>query len=928
MTNSYKETMNLPETDFPMRGNLPKNEPARLQFWNDIDIYHKVLEKNKDARPFILHDGPPYANGPIHLGHSFNKILKDFVNKTHAQRGYFTPYIPGWDCHGQPIEHMVEVTLGPEKMAKIDQPTLRRLCREWAEKYVNIQREGFKRLGVNADWDHPYLTFTHDYEAGNVEIFKAMYLNGSVYRGRKPIHWCKRCHTALAEAEIEYHDDPCTSVYVKFPMKDDLGKLAGFDLSRTYFVIWTTTTWTIPGNLAISLNPFFEYDFVKVPSGEIYVMAKELVASVMKTAGISEWEVLATCLGSDLEMIKTKHPLYDRESLVIVGEHVTLDAGTGCVHTAPGFGADDFIVCQKYKIPIIVPVDGKGRHTAEAGKYEGMFVEDSNEVILKDLNDCGALLATEDIVHSYPHCWRCKNPIIFRTTEQWFCSVDALKDDAVNACEDIKWIPGWGQERMTSMIRERSDWCISRQRVWGVPIPIFTCKKCGKPLVNEQTIKAVADLFREKGSNAWFDMSAAEILPEGIKCECGCADFDKETDTMDVWFDSGSSWRAVIENREGQKTPVDVYLEGNDQYRGWFQSSMLTSIATQGKAPYKTVITHGMIVDEERQKMSKSLGNGIAPEDILKQYGADVMRLWVASSDYRQDMRISKDMLKHLSQNYLKIRNTARYILGNLADFDPKTDAVAYADLTDLDKWALMKLNELTTKVREGYDSYEFHTVFHAIHNFCVVDMSNFYLDVIKDRLYCDETAGASRRAAQTTIYRILSALVRMLSPILCFTADEIWQAMPHAAEDDVRNVAYNEMPQADDAFAFNEAETEKWNKLIAFRDDVNKALEGARNAKTIGKPLEAHVTVYTDADTAAFMNGCGQDLADLCIVSEMDVVAGEGEGLASEELPGLTISVVRAAGEKCLRCWKQAKSVGSDANHPALCARCAKVVG
>ena len=925
----YDSTLNLPKTLFEMRAGLPKKEPAMLEDWEKNDLYNNLIKHNDGKPKFVLHDGPPYANGNIHMGTALNKIIKDIIIRDKNMEGFQAPYVPGFDTHGLPIELKALSSLG-EKKKDISKLELRQICEKFATEHIDIMSDQFKRLGVIGDFEHPYLTLKPEFEARQIEIFGEMAKKGYIYKGQKPVYWCPHDETALAEAEIEYKDIPCKSIFVKFAVTDDKGvitKLLG-SKDNVYFVIWTTTTWTIPGNLAISLNPFFEYDFVKVPSGEIYVMAKELVASVMKTAGISEWEVLATCLGSDLEMIKTKHPLYDRESLVIVGEHVTLDAGTGCVHTAPGFGADDFIVCQKYKIPIIVPVDGKGRHTAEAGKYEGMFVEDSNEVILKDLNDCGALLATEDIVHSYPHCWRCKNPIIFRTTEQWFCSVDALKDDAVKACEDIKWIPGWGQERMTSMIRERSDWCISRQRVWGVPIPIFTCKKCGKPLVNEQTIKAVADLFREKGSNAWFDMSAAEILPEGIKCECGCADFDKETDTMDVWFDSGSSWRAVIENREGQKTPVDVYLEGNDQYSGWFQSSMLTSIATQGKAPYKTVITHGMIVDEERQKMSKSLGNGIAPEDILKQYGADVMRLWVASSDYRQDMRISKDMLKHLSQNYLKIRNTARYILGNLADFDPKTDAVAYADLTDLDKWALMKLNELTAKVREGYDSYEFHTVFHAIHNFCVVDMSNFYLDVIKDRLYCDETAGASRRAAQTTIYRILSALVRMLSPILCFTADEIWQAMPHAAEDDVRNVAYNEMPQADDAFAFDEAETEKWNKLIAFRDDVNKALEGARNAKTIGKPLEAHVTVYTDADTAAFMNGCGQDLADLCIVSEMDVVAGEGEGLASEELPGLTISVVRAAGEKCLRCWKQAKSVGSDAAHPALCARCAKVVG
>ncbi len=697
---------------------------------------------------------------------------------------------------------------------------------------------------------------------------------------------------------------------------------------NVYFVIWTTTTWTIPGNLAISLNPFFEYDFVKVPNGEIYVLAKELVSSVMESAGIESWEVLATALGSDLEMIKTRHPLFERDSLVINGEHVTLDAGTGCVHTAPGFGADDFIVCQKYNIPIIVPVDEKGCHTAESGKYEGLYVDDSNEIILKDLADCGALLSTEDIVHSYPHCWRCKNPIIFRTTEQWFCSVDALKDDAVKACDNIQWIPKWGQERMTSMIQERSDWCISRQRVWGVPIPIFICKKCGKPLVNEQTIQLVADLFREKGSNAWFDLSPAEMLPADIKCECGCGEFEKETDTMDVWFDSGSSWRAVIENREEQDTPVDVYLEGNDQYRGWFQSSMLTAIATQGKAPYKTVITHGMIVDEERQKMSKSLGNGIAPDDILNQYGADVMRLWVASSDYRQDMRISKDMLKHLSQNYLKIRNTARYILGNLADFDPKTDSVPYADMPELDKWALMTLNDLVAKVRAGYEAYEFHTVFHAIHNFCVVDMSNFYLDVIKDRLYCDETTGMSRRSAQTAIYKILSALVRMLSPILCFTADEIWQAMPHEAADDVRNAAYNEMPAFEDALSFGEADREKWSRLIAFRDDVNKALEGARGDKVIGKPLEARVTVHADADVAAMLNGSGQDLADLCIVSELEVDADEGDGMTSEKVPGMKIAVERAQGAKCLRCWKQSASVGTDSKHPSLCARCAKVVG
>ena len=856
--------------------------------------------------------------------------MKDIIPRYQTMKGKHVLRKAGWDTHGLPIERQAIKAYGMDR-SKVSTAEFRSKCEEFAHEHVNTQRTEFKRLGVIGDWDRPYLTLTHDYEAAQIEIFGEMAKKGYIYKGMKPVYWCPHDETALAEAEIEYQDEPCSSIYVKFHVTDDKGgKISAItgSLDNVYFVIWTTTTWTLPGNLAISVNPVYEYDLVKVPSGEIYVLAKELTESVMKAANIDSWEVLGTLYGSDLELMRTKHPIMDRDSVVICGDHVTLDAGTGCVHTAPGFGADDFIVCQKYDIPIIVPVDGKGMTTEDAGKYANMYYEKTTPIILDDLKACGALLAIEEIVHSYPHCWRCKNPIIFRTTEQWFCSVDALKDDAVKACEGIRWIPGWGEERMTSMIRERSDWCISRQRVWGVPIPIFTCKKCGKPLVTEQTIKIVADLFREKGSNAWFDLDPSEILPADIKCECGCGEFDKETDTMDVWFDSGSSWRAVIENREGQSTPVDVYLEGNDQYRGWFQSSMLTSIATQGKAPYKTVITHGMIVDEERQKMSKSLGNGIAPDDILNQYGADVMRLWVASADYRQDMRISKDMLKHLSQNYLKIRNTARYMLGNLFDFDPKADLVAYDQLPELDKWALMRLNDLVAKVRAGYTDYEFHTVFHAIHNFCVVDLSNFYLDVIKDQLYCDETAGLSRRAAQTAMYRILSALVRMLSPILCFTADEIWQAMPHTAEDDTRNVAYNEMPAADDSLAFSEADVDKWAKLTAFRDDVNKALEGARNAKTIGKPLEASVTVYANAEIAALLNGCGQDLADLCIVSELSVVDGTGEGMPSENLPGMTISVARAAGEKCLRCWKQAKSVGTDGKHPGLCARCAKVVG
>lgn len=929
MPQDYNNTINLPKTEFPMRAGLPKREPGFLENWEKEDLYHTLMQKNEGKPLFVLHDGPPYANGNLHMGHALNKILKDIIIRYKNMAGFQAPYIPGWDTHGLPIERQAIKAYGMDR-DKVSTAEFRSKCEEFAHKHVDTQRTQFKRIGVIGDWDRPYLTLTHDYEAAQIEIFGEMAKRGYIYKGLKPVYWCPHDETALAEAEIEYQDEPCSSIYVKFKVTDDKGKISPITGStdNVYFVIWTTTTWTLPGNLAISVNPTFEYDLVKVPNGDIYVLAKELVSAVMQAAKIDSFETVGTLMGSDLERMRTQHPIMDRESIVICGDHVTLDAGTGCVHTAPGFGADDFVVCQKYDIPIIVPVDGKGMTTADAGKYANMYYDKTTPVIQEDLKACGALLAIEDIVHSYPHCWRCKNPIIFRATEQWFCSVDALKDDAIHACEAIQWLPAWGEERMTSMIRERSDWCISRQRVWGVPIPIFTCKKCGKPLVTEETIRIVAELFREKGSNAWFEMSAAEILPAGIQCECGCSELEKETDTMDVWFDSGSSWRAVIENREGQQTPVDVYLEGNDQYRGWFQSSMLTSIATQGKAPYKTVITHGMIVDEERQKMSKSLGNGISPDDILEQYGADVMRLWVASSDYQQDMRISKDMLKHLSQNYLKIRNTARYILGNLFDFDPAKDQVAYQDMPALDRWALTRLNDLIRKVRAGYDAYEFHTVFHAIHNFCVVDMSNLYLDVIKDRLYCDETTGISRRSAQTAMYRILNALVRMLSPILCFTADEIWQAMPHASEDDARNVAYNDMPAADASCAMNDAETEKWSKLTAFRDDVNKALEGARSEKIIGKPLEACVTVYADEATAALLRDCGQDLAALCIVSELHIVSGEGEGMPSEYLPGLTIHVARAEGGKCERCWTQSKTVGNDEKHPTLCSRCAHVVG
>lgn len=924
MEKDYNQTIHLPKTEFPMRASLPMREPGFLAEWESEKLYEEILKKNEGKPMFVLHDGPPYANGNLHMGHALNKILKDFIVRYKNMAGFNAPFIPGWDTHGLPIERQAIKAFGLDR-EKVSVVEFRKKCEEFARNHVDTQREQFRRLGVLGNWENPYLTLTHDFEAAQIEIFGEMAKRGYIYKGQKPVYWCPKDETALAEAEIEYKDVPCKSIFVKFSVKDDknvITKLLG-TTENVYFVIWTTTTWTIPGNLAISLNPFFEYDFVKVPNGEIYVLAKELTESVMAKAEITEWEVLGTVLGSDLEMIQCKHPLYDRVSLVINGEHVTLDAGTGCVHTAPGFGADDFVVCQKYDIPIVVPVDEKGCHTDYAGKYEGLYVDDSNEVILKDLDACGALLATEDIIHSYPHCWRCKNPIIFRTTEQWFCSVDALKDQAIQACKNIKWLPGWGEERMTAMIAERSDWCISRQRLWGVPIPIFFCKKCGKPIVTEETIKIVADLFREKGADAWFELSAAEILPQGFACECGGTEFTKETDTMDVWFDSGSSWAAVCEAREGYDIPIDVYLEGNDQYRGWFQSSMLTAIASRGKAPYKTVITHGMIVDEERQKMSKSLGNGISPQEILKDYGADILRLWVSSADYRQDMRISKEMFKHLSQNYLKIRNTARYILGNLDGFDPKTDMVPASEMLELDRWAMMKLNRLVEKVIKGYDDYEFHVVLHAIHNFCVVDMSNFYLDVIKDRLYCDD--GCERRSAQTAIYKILDALVRMLAPILCFTADEIWKFMPHKTEDDVRHVMLNQMPGVDASFD-DEALEAKWAQLIAIRSDVAKVLETARAQKLIGQSLGAKVIIEANEANRALLEEYQEKLAEIFIVSQVELVEhASDDAVVSEN--GLKIAVVTAEGEKCERCWVFSETVGKDAEHPTLCKRCAERV-
>ena len=905
MSQDYNATLNLPKTDFPMRAGLPKSEPVTLKNWEDEKLYDKLMEHNEGKPLFVLHDGPPYANGDIHLGHALNKILKDFIVRYKNMAGFKAPYVPGWDTHGLPTELKARQKAGIGSSADISVVELRKLCEEFVTGYINDQREQFKRLGAIGEWDNPYITLKHEFEAEQIKVFAEMADKGYIYRGLKPVYWCPECKTALAEAEIEYAEDPCHSIYVKFRVTDDLGKFAamGIDPAKVSFVIWTTTTWTLPANVAICVGPRFEYSVIQ-SGDEYYVMATELYRSAMEEAGITDYQVVATIKGSELEYMKTQHPFLDRESLLIVGEHVTLESGTGCVHTAPGHGVDDYNVCRNYpEIPVICPVNGDGVLTEEAGQFAGLTTDEANKKIAVHLDATGSLFALKKIIHQYPHCWRCKSPILFRATDQWFCSVDDFKDDAVKAINEVEWIPAWGKDRITSMVRERKDWCISRQRKWGVPIPIFYCRDCGEPLIDKAAMLAVADVFAEEGSNTWFDRDASEMLPEGTKCsKCGCASFDKEKDIMDVWFDSGSS---------------DLYLEGNDQYRGWFQSSLLTSVATMGVAPYKTVLTHGMILDMEKRKMSKSLGNGISPQEVIKQYGADVLRLWVASCDYQSDVNISFDILKQRSEAYRKVRNTARYILGNLFDFNPDTDMADFDTLLPIDKWALAKLNNLIDKVKEAYDNYEFHIVYHSIHNFCVVDMSNFYLDVLKDRLYTEKADSPRRRAAQTAMYLILNAMTRMIAPILAYTSDEIWKYMPHSANDEASHVIFNEMPEkvavdVDDSFM------EFWNRIHELRDDVKKTLEPMIKEKTIKSSLEAKVTLSAGGETLEFLKKAESELADAFIVSEVEITDNGAE---------FSITAEKAEGDKCERCWAIRKSVGADAEHPTLCAHCCETL-
>ncbi len=917
----YTKSVNLPQTDFPMRGNLPQREPETMKYWEEIDCYGKLMEKNKGKTPFILHDGPPYANGDLHMGHALNKILKDIIVRYKSLQGFYVPFVPGWDTHGLPIEQQAIKKLGINRH-EAGPVKFREACREFAKSHVENQKNQFKRLGVMGDWDNPYLTLSNDFVAAQIEVFGKMAKKGLIYKGLKPVYWCPHCETALAEAEIEYAEDATNSIYVKFEVKDDKGLFDGQE--NVYFVIWTTTTWTLPGNVAICLNPDFEYALVKVSNDEIYVLAKELIDNVMTAAKIEGgYEILKTFTGAELELITCKHPFIDRESLVIVGDHVTLDAGTGCVHTAPGHGAEDYIVCKNYpQLEIIVPVDEKGHLNELAGEFKGMFYEKSNPAILEKLTQTGSLLATEKIIHQYPHCWRCDSPIIFRAADQWFASVDSLKEDAGKAIKSVRWIPQWGEDRITTMVMDRSDWCISRQRTWGVPIPIFYCAECGKELINDETINAVSKLFREEGPDKWWEYDADKILPQGTKCSCGCEHFTKEKDIMDVWFDSGSSHAAVCEGREDLTYPADIYLEGNDQYRGWFQSSLLTSVATKGVAPYKTVITHGMIQDGEGKKMSKSKGNSISPKEIIDQYGADVLRLWVVSADYKTDMRMSQDALKQLSEGYRKLRNTARYIISNVNDFDPNKDMVKYNDMSELDKWALLKLNQLIEKTINSYEEYEFHGIYNAILNFCIVDMSNFYLDIIKSRLYTEKPTSLSRRSAQSAMFIILDALVKLLAPVIAYTAEEIWKFMPHYDSDDKMSVMFTSMPKAEAEYNNPELE-EKWEKIIKVRNDVNKALEPARNEKLIGKSLDAEVTVYAKGDMYTFLKPMENELAEIFITSKAAVVEGSTEDAMEGEL--VSVKIKASEHEKCGRCWIHSETVGTIEGYEGICADCVR---
>ena len=914
----YGKTLNLPNTEFPMRGNLPENEPKIQEAIFENGLYEKMLKKNEGHKSYVLHDGPPYANGEIHMGHALNKVLKDTVNRFKILQGYYTPFVPGYDTHGLPTEKKAIQVLGINR-DEISVTKFRDTCRDFALQYVGKQTEGFKRLGVLGDWEHPYITLQPEFEARQIGVFGEMYKKGYIYKGLKPVYWCTDCETALAEAEIEYQDVDNVSIYVKFPVAEGKGVLD----EDTKIVIWTTTPWTLPGNTGITVGGEYEYSVVDTGKEKL-VMATELVDRVMEVAKVTDYKIVKTVMGAELEGILCKHPFIDRTSKVVLGSDdtvaVELETGTGAVHTAPSYGKEDYLCGLKNGLDIIVCVDDKGYQTEGAGQFAGLTTEESNKAIIDWLEENDYLLAKQKINHAYPHCWRCKNPIIIRATNQWFASVDGFRNETLKAIKTVKWTPAWGEERITSMVKDRNDWCISRQRTWGVPIPIFYCKECGKEYATEESFEKVEKIFREKGSNAWFDLSEKELMPEGATCpECGCHEFKKETDIMDVWFDSGSSHQGVLVER-GIDFPADLYLEGHDQYRGWFQSSILTSVATQGVAPYKGILTHGWVVDEEGRKMSKSLGNGISPQEIIKDYGADILRLWVLSSDFKSDISLSKDILKQISEAYRKIRNTARYILGNTSDYDPE-NPVAYENMQEIDKWALLRLNKLIKDSTQNYEDFNFHYVYHDINQFCVTDMSNFYLDIIKDRLYTSKKDSLERRSAQTAMYIILDALVKLLAPMICYTAEEIWKYMPHVKEEQVESVMLSNWPEPNEIYD-NEELAQKWDKILELKAMVSKELEIARNNKVIGHSLNAKITLYANEKEYEFLKENQELLMTVFIVSDLHI---EENARKDEKKIGVKVEV--AEGEKCERCWKYSTTVGENKEHPTICHKCSEEI-
>jgi len=906
----------MPQTEFPMRGNLPQREPEIQAKWEEMNIYQKVQERTKERPMFVLHDGPPYANGDIHMGHALNKILKDMIVRYKSMSGYHAPYVPGWDTHGLPIEQAL--TNKGVKRKEMTVAEFRQLCTKYALEQIDNQREQFKRLGVRGDWENPYITLKPAYEAQQIKVFGEMAKKGYIYKGLKPVYWSPSSESALAEAEIEYQDKKSASIYVGFKVKDGKGVLE----ADTQIIIWTTTPWTIPANLGISVHPDLTYVVVSV-NGNKYLVAEALLESVSKEIGWEDATVVNKLKGNELENILASHPLYDRDSLVMLGEHVTTDAGTGCVHTAPGHGEDDFYVGQKYGLDVLCPVDDKGVMTAEAPGFEGLFYDTANKPITQALEDAGALLKLSFITHSYPHDWRTKKPVIYRATAQWFASIKDFRNELLEAVKETKWVPAWGETRLFNMVRDRGDWCISRQRVWGVPIPVFYAEN-GEEIITDETINHVSDLFRKNGSNIWFEREAKDLLPEGFT-HPGSPNgtFTKETDIMDVWFDSGSSHQAVLLERDDLVRPADLYLEGSDQYRGWFNSSLSTAVAVTGEAPYKGVLSHGFALDGEGRKMSKSIGNVVVPAKVMNQLGADILRLWVASVDYQADVRVSDPILKQVAEVYRKIRNTFRFLLGNLADFTP-SDKVPYENLREVDQFMMVKLNKLIRNVRNAYENYEFAGIYHAINNFCTLDLSSFYLDFAKDVLYIEATDNHERRAIQTVLYESLLALTKLVSPILSHTADEVWKYIPSVTEESVQLTDLPEYQELTNAKALED----KWTEFMHLRDDVLKALEEARNQKVIGKSLTAKVTLYVNEKSRALLDSIDENMKQLFIISGFEV-AGHYEEAPENALKLETAAIVitKAEGETCERCWIVTPDVGQDSEHPTLCPRCAEVV-